>query len=152
MPDFDDMPDLQFIFGSLLLTANRIDTLLERELKVYDVTARQWFISIIIYSLFNSPPTISEVAKVMGSTHQNVKQIALKLAQKNLLVLETDRHDRRSTRLVPTEYSSEFWAKADTAGADFIGKLFAGLTENDLTAARKVLLTLWRNLDLIQDN
>jgi DNA-binding MarR family transcriptional regulator len=151
MPDFDDMPDLQFIFGALLLIANRIDTLLERELSAFNVTAKQWFISVIIYSLFDRPPTISEVARVMGSTHQNVKQIALKLAEKNLLTLEKDEKDRRATRLVPTDYSAEFWAATDTAGASFIGKLFTGLSENDLAAARMALLKLWQNLDSMQE-
>lgn len=152
MPDFNNMPNLQFIFGSLLFIANRIDTLLERELRVFNVTAKQWFMSIIIYSLFESPPTIKEVARVMGSTHQNVKQVALKLAEKNLLILEKDKNDRRATRLVPTEFSTEFWARTDTAGADFIGKLFADLSDDDLTAVRAVLLKLWHNLDTMQES
>lgn len=33
-------------------------------------------------------PTLTEAARLMGTSHQDVKQIALKLAEKDFLVLE----------------------------------------------------------------
>ncbi|MCI1882483.1 MAG: MarR family transcriptional regulator, partial [Sporolactobacillus sp.] len=76
MNHLDNMPDRQFLFGALFVAANRVDTLMQRELKKYDVTTKQWLLSIVIDNLFQHSPTIKEVAKEMGSSHQNVKQIA----------------------------------------------------------------------------
>ena len=46
MSKLDSMKDRKFVFGSVLMVANRMDTLLERELKEYDVTAKQWFLTV----------------------------------------------------------------------------------------------------------
>lgn len=147
MPDFSHMPDQQFIFGTLLLTANRMDTMLERELSKFHVTAKQWFMSVIIHSLFDEAPTIKEVARAMGNSHQNVKQVALKLADKGLLTLKKDPQDGRVTRLVMTGESVAFWAQTDEPGKAFMGNLFAGLDDQDLAVARRVLMQMWQNLD-----
>ena len=147
MPDFSQMPDQQFIFGTLLLTANRMDTMLERELSKFNVTAKQWFMSVIIHSLFDEAPTIKDVARTMGNSHQNVKQVALKLADKGLLTLEKDPKDGRVTRLFMTENSTAFWAQTNEPGEAFMTNLFAGLDEQDLAGARRVLMQMWQNLD-----
>jgi DNA-binding MarR family transcriptional regulator len=111
MDKLEIMDDMQYLFGTIFVVSNRIDALLEREFNKFDITTKQWFLSIIIDNLFDSPPTIKEVAREMGSSHQNVKQIALKLEQKGLLILEKDREDARVTRLKLTENGHDFWIK-----------------------------------------
>jgi len=65
-----------------------MDTLLERELKEYDVTAKQWLLTAVLANSFDNPPTIKEVAREMGSSHQNVKQLALSLNKRACLFLK----------------------------------------------------------------
>ena len=142
----EKMEDEQFIFGSLLIAANRMNTLLERELKEFEVTSKQWMLSIVIDNLFSVPPPIKEVAREMGSSHQNVKQLALKLEQKGLLKLEKDKKDARITRLKTSEGSAEFWKKTHPKGAAFIGSVFEGMTKEELAFARAVLNKISDNL------
>ena len=144
------MPDKQYIFGSLLVIANRMDTLLERELKQFGVTSKQWFLSVVIDSLFTEPPTMKEVAVEMGSSHQNVKQVALKLQEKNLLTLFKDRKDRRVTRLKMTEESHEFWEKTQPKGTLFTEALFNDIKKEDLQTTRLVLQKIMDNLELME--
>ena len=94
-----DMTDTTYIFGALLVTANRLDTMLERELKRFGLTAKQWMLAVVVQNMFDSPPTIKQAAAAMGSSHQNVKQMALKLQGKGLLIMEKDSRDGRATRL-----------------------------------------------------
>src|SRR5665648_806991 len=140
------MEDKQFIFGSLLFTANRMDTLLERELKEFDITSKQWMLSIIIDNLFDSAPTLKDVAKEMGSSHQNVKQVALKLEQKGLLKMQKDKKDARMTRLNMTEESYQFWAKTQPKGTAFVEEVFENITKNELLEARNVMNKIMGNL------
>ena len=105
------IPDEEMIFGLLLIISNKMNTLLDREFKEFDVTAKQWFLSETINSLFNSPPTLKEAANAMGSSHQNIKQVAVKLQEKGLLLLEKDKKDARVTRLKTTEQSGDFGSK-----------------------------------------
>ena len=147
MDQTTQMPDKQYIFGSLLIIANRMDTLLERELRQFGVTSKQWFLSVIIDSLFAEPPTMKEVAREMGSSHQNVKQVALKLQEKNLLTLVKDKKDRRVTRIRMTNESQEFWKKTQPKGTIFTEALFEGIKKEDLQLARQVMQKIMNNLE-----
>lgn len=143
----DVMSDQQFLFGFIFVAANRIDTLLQREFKAFDVTTKQWFLSIVIDNLFDEPPTIKEAAKAMGSSHQNVKQIALKLEQKGLLILEKDKNDARVTRLKLTARSLDFWGKLREEGSEFTQALFKNVSKEDLSTARKVMQKVMMNMN-----
>ncbi len=81
----NSIPDEPMIFALLLIISNKMNTLLDREFKEFDVTTKQWFLSETIKSLFDTSPTMKELASEMGSSHQNIKQVALKLQQKGLL-------------------------------------------------------------------
>ena len=146
MSKLDLMKDQKFVFGSVLIVANRMDTLLERELKEYDVTAKQWFLTVVVDNSFDNMPTIKEVAREMGSSHQNVKQVALKLEQKGLLVLEKDKKDARVTRLKLTDQSYKFSQMIQSKAATFTQSLFKGIENDDMSKARAVLQTMMSNL------
>ena len=145
------IPDDAMIFGLLLIISNKMNTLLERELKEFDVTTIQWFLSETINSLFDSPPTLKEAANAMGSSHQNVKQVAMKLQQKGLLTLEKDKKDARVTRLRMTDQSNDFWKRTDPKGTIFREKMFKELDANDIARTRHLLEKLLSNLAEIEN-
>ena len=147
MSKYDFMKDQKFVFGSVLIVANMMDTLLGRELKEYDVTAKQWFLTVVIYNSFSDKaPTIKEVAREMGSSHQNVKQVALKLKQKGFLVLEKDKKDARVTRLKLTDQSYKFSQIIQSKATTFTQALFNGIEKEDMSKARAVLQRMLSNL------
>jgi DNA-binding MarR family transcriptional regulator len=146
MKKTDLIPDQQMIFALILTISNRMDTLLGREFKGYDVTTKQWFLIATIESLFDNPPTIKSVANEMGSSHQNIKQIAIKLQQKGLLKLEKDKKDARVTRLKMTEQSHEFWGNLHTSGTLFMQNMFKDIDRENLTIARKMMQQILVNL------
>lgn len=55
-----------------------------------------------INEFFKEPPTLSELALEIGTSHQNAKQIAIKLEEKGFLVVKKDTKDKRVLRLTPT--------------------------------------------------
>ena len=151
MSKIEMMDDCSYLFGTIFILANRMDTLLQREFKKFDITTKQWFLSIIIDNLFDNPPTIKEVAKEMGSSHQNVKQVALKLEEKGLLTLERDPKDARATKLKLTEKSNEFGKLIREEGSMFHQKLFKDIDKDDLAIARKVIRTMLLHIDEMDD-
>ncbi|MCB2288529.1 MarR family transcriptional regulator [Clostridium sp. CS001] len=146
MSKIESLKDQKFVFGSVQIVANKIDTLLERELKEYDITFKQWFLTIVVENTFDTPPTIKEAAKAMGSSHQNVKQIALKLEKKGLVALEKDKKDARVTRIRLTEQSYKFSEKIQAKAATFTQALFKGIEKEDMSKARAVLQSMMSNL------
>ncbi len=147
-----EIPDEAMIFGLLLIISNKLDTLLEREFKEFDVTTKQWFLSETIHSLFDSPPTLNEVASAMGSSHQNVKQVAMKLQQKGLLVLEKDKKDARVTRLRMTEHSRTFWKRLDPKGEKFRKRMLNEIDSKDIARIRFLLDRILSNLIEIENS
>lgn len=140
------MGDQQYLFGAVFIVANRIDTLLQREFNRFDITTKQWFLSATIDNLFDKPPTMNEVAREMGSSHQNVKQVALKLVEKGLLILEKDRVDARVTRLKLTDNSYDFWDTIKGEGTAFTQTLFHDIDQDELVVARRVMQKLQLNI------
>ena len=147
----NEICDEAMIFGLLLIISNKMNTLLEREFKEFDVTTKQWFLSETINSLFASPPTLKEVANAMGSSHQNVKQVAMKLQQKGLLLIEKDKKDARVTRLRLTEQSYDFWKQTDPKGAIFRERLFKEMDTKDISRTRHSLEKMLSNLAEIEN-
>lgn len=141
----DGMEDQTFVFGSLFLTANLLETLLDRAFAPHGITVKQWLLLITITSLFREPPTVKQVAEAMGTSHQNVKQVALNLEKGGFLRLLKDEHDARVTRLVTTEKCRTFGEETSQAGSAFMEEAFAGVDAADLRGARSTLLALWQN-------
>ena len=147
MSKVENMSDRQYLFGMIFVVANRVDTMLEREFRRFGITTKQWFLSVIIENLFDKPPTMKEVAKEMGSSHQNVKQVALKLEQKGLLILQKDKRDARVTRLKLSENSYDFWTKLRGEGTAFTQALFKDIEKDELEIARRVMHKMQLNIN-----
>lgn len=141
------MPDQKYIFGGVQVVANQMDTLLERELKEHNLTTKQWLLTIVVQNIFDHDPTIKEVAKGMGSSHQNVKQVALKLEQKGFVVMEKDPRDARITRIKLTDAVASFGKESQQKSEIFTEKLFDGITAEELAMTRSALEKLLTNLE-----
>lgn len=136
----------EFILGSLFMVSNQLQTLLDREFEPYGMTAKQWFLSIIIGGVFDEPPTLGAAAAVMGSTHQNVKQVALKLADKGFLEIVNDAEDGRAVRLKLTEKSDRFWMGMQQRSEDFMAAMYQGLGDEEMAALRSALSKIIGNI------
>ncbi|MDF2547649.1 MAG: transcriptional regulator [Anaerosolibacter sp.] len=122
----------RYIFGSLFLLANKLQVIGDQYLGKDDMTTKQWFLTVMISQFRDNPPTLSEVAELMGSSRQNVKQLALKLEEKEFLRIEKDEQDARALRLKLTEKSQVFWAKRENQDNQFIIELFSSFNEEEI--------------------
>lgn len=152
MSKIDFIKDQKFVFGSIQIIANKKETLLERELKEFDMTFKQWFLTVVIENTFDTPPTLKETAKAMGSSHQNVKQIALKLEQKGFIILEIDKKDLRVIRIRLTEKCYKFSEIIQEKATTFTAALFMGIDEDEISKARVVLHKMMSNLEKMEQS
>lgn len=132
------MEDLQkqqgFIFAMIFDLANKLQVLGDRYLGQDGMTIKQWFLTLTIEQCGDTPPTLGEVAQRMGTSHQNAKQIALKLQDKGFLRFEKDSRDRRSLRLVLTPKHREFWDARAGQDEQFVADMFSELSEQEIRA------------------
>lgn len=70
----NDIEKKAYIFGGILTLANRLQALGDKLDE--NVTLKQWLLIAVILKSGRSSPTISEVAKLVGNSRQNVKKMA----------------------------------------------------------------------------
>lgn len=141
--EFGDMPPQAFLLGLLSAFDNRFQACGENFFK--DITWKQFF-AIICINLCKENPTINELAEVMGSSHQNVKQILLKLEKKGFVEMLVDNKDKRKQRIHLTKECMEFCEKNDKASQEIIGRIFADIDEAALLNTIKTILKMEENL------
>ena len=115
--EFGSMPPQAFLLGLLSAFDNRYQASADAFFE--GITWKQFF-AIICVNLCKEPPTLNDLSEVMGSSHQNVKQILLKLEKKGFVTLEPDEKDKRKTLIVLTEKArgleSDYHAVSDQMG------------------------------------
>ena len=125
--EMDNIDKRYHIFGMLFLLSNKLETLGNNFLG--ELTTKQWFFMLILMNFFKEPPTLSELALEMGTSHQNAKQIAIKLEKKGFLVVNKDIKDKRVLRLTPTNKIREYVKLREDKDHFFIEKFFNVLTK-----------------------
>ncbi len=117
------------LFGGVFLLARRWEALGDRELEGTGVTTKQWMVLAVVGTVFAHPPSLKEVAGVLGTSHQNVRAITDRLVSRGLLSLEKDPADRRVKRLHLTPENQAFWEARGGRDAAFIDALFQDLDD-----------------------
>lgn len=152
MKRFPHIPDREYAFGMIFNVANLCQSVLDNHLAEYDITTKQWYLSVIVNALFTSPPQLSDVAKVMNTSHQNVKVIAEKLEKKGHLVFLPDESDQRKVRMKLTQQSVDFWQELTPKSEDAMNRIFEGINPEDLSLFCDTLTKMLNNLDRMKEN
>ena len=147
--DFSDIPPSYYLLGLLSAVENRFQAMADKDMG--EVSWKQFF-AIICINLCKEPPTLNELSDVMGSSHQNVKQILLKLESKGFVSMIPDEKDKRKQRFVVTDKCREFLEENDNqskTSAQIIGQIFEGVDERSLATTIETIMKMERNLEKI---
>lgn len=90
-------------------------------------------------SFFENPPTIKDMAEMMGGSHQNTKQILSKLEKYGFVILRKDESDGRKQRIVLTEKAAAFLDRYTEGSSKFMQGLFQEIDSQELEATIRVI-------------
>ena len=141
--DFNGMESSYFLLGLLSAFDNRFQAIADKIMK--EISWKQFF-AIICINLCKEKPTIKELSEIMGSSHQNVKQILLKLEKKGFVNIYADSEDKRKQRIGLTEYCINFCQKNDEMSSEIMNKMFDGIHEEQLQATIQTIIQIENNL------
>lgn len=147
--EMDNIDKRYHIFGMLFLLSNKLEALGNNFLG--ELTTKQWFFMLILMNFFKEPPTLSELALEMGTSHQNAKQIAIKLEKKGFLVVNKDIKDKRVLRLTPTNKIREYVKLREDKDHFFIEKFFNVLTKEEVKSIYESFTKLLDNIQVIEN-
>lgn len=147
--DFTGVESSYFLIGLLSAFENRFQAVADSTMK--EVSWKQFF-AIVCINLCKEKPTVKELARIMGSSHQNVKQILLKLEKKGFVNITVDENDKRKQRIELTDYCRKFCEKNDEMAMNIMKKMFEGVSEEQLKITIQTIIQIEDNLKEIRED
>lgn len=127
-------------FRLILLLAQELRTLMDQQLRPDNLTTQQAALISVVDAM--GRPSLSQAAAALGTTHQNVKQIAEALARKGFLEIVRDEQDGRIRRLATTRRSDHTWRRRTAADQELVLAWFSALTQREAQTLFALLLRL----------
>lgn len=146
----DTIDKQKYIFGSIFLIANKLQVLGDQYLGRGGITTKQWLLTVMISQFHDKSPTLSEVAELMGSSRQNVKQLALKLEKKGFLNIQKDDMDARALRLKLTDKCQAFWEQRQKQDEQYVEELFKDFSMEEIDATFKGFGKLFGKIEQLE--
>jgi DNA-binding MarR family transcriptional regulator len=117
-------------FRLIITLAQELRGMMDARLQESGLTTQQAALLTVI-EVKGNPPTMTEAARAMGMSHQNIKQLAVVLERKGFLNMVPDEHDARSKRMETTRKHRKFWARRDPHDHAVVAGWLAGLTSQE---------------------
>lgn len=143
-----NIPEREYIFASIFTLANRVQKLGDK-LEDY-MTIKQWMLIAVISKSENQALTVSEAAEIIGSSHQNIKKMAVILEKQGFLTLTKHPQDRRAVVLSITDYCRAYFAERGAMEEAFLSDLFQGIDEESMTGLFRGILQLQTNIERME--
>ena len=141
--DFSGIPSSYFLLGLLSAFENRFQAM--ADMVMGEISWKQFF-AIICINMCKEPPTLKELSDIIGSSHQNLKQILIKLEKKGFIEFKADDSDKRKQRIYLTDHCREFCNKNDDVSKTIMGRMFDGISKKDLETTIKTITKIEGNL------
>lgn len=116
-----------------------------------EITCKQFFLMACMNLYPDEAPTANELAKTMGCTRQNVKEILNSLERKQLIRLEIDEKDKRKQRVYLTENAMLMAEKYQQKENEFMKYLYEGISDEDVDSAYRIISRIEDNLKRMKE-
>jgi DNA-binding MarR family transcriptional regulator len=125
-------------FRLIIVLAQELRTRMDQLLREDDLTTQQAALVTVIDAL--NEPSIGQAAEALGTTHQNIKQLADALERKAFVRITADAADRRIRRLTTTPKSDATWQRRSDADQRRVLEWFGKLTAAEAQDLFRLLL------------
>ena len=141
--DFRGIPSNYYLLGLLSALENRFQAMADKNMR--EISWKQFF-AIICINLCKEPPTLRELSEILGSSHQNVKQILLKLEKKKFIEFRADENDKRKQRIVLTDHCKKFCDENNEMSIAIMERMFSDISKEDITTTIQTIVKIEKNL------
>lgn len=146
MSDYNE----KMIFGLIFNVSNQLQASIDKTLKDDSLTAKQFFLMIVISS-FEVNPSLNDIAGKFGSSRQNAKQLVNKLVKNGYVKQEQDPKDLRTLRFSLTPKAIAYWQNRDNADDSRMSQLFDHMDESMVKNLFMGLNQLMINLEHMEE-
>ena len=120
----------QQIYATLFATNNKIQAVCDKEYKT--LTLRQFMFLLAITHIPEGECTFNTVAKQLGTSKQNIKQLVSVLVKKGYILVEPSKVDKRANNIRLTEEGMAEGVAYAEYGNKFLGHIAEQFTTEEL--------------------
>jgi DNA-binding MarR family transcriptional regulator len=139
------MEEMAYVFGTIFTLSNRLQALGDRMDE--RLTVKQWLFLAGVVQCGPGAPTLSQVAKRIGTSRQNAKKIAAILERQRFIRIERDARDARALQISLTDACMERLSQRAEMEKRFLGELFSGFGPGEMSAFAGALKKLEKNVE-----
>ena len=125
-------PRVLDVFASIFLLSQKLQYITDYELGKNGLTTKQFQVLAAADKYFDEPPSLNDVADMLATSHQNVKQLSNQLVKKGFVEYVKDPSDGRKVLLKTTEKNRRFWDSHAAEHIQFFNELFSELTQDEI--------------------
>ncbi len=127
-------------FRLILVLAQGLRTLMDQTLRPDGLTTQQATLITVVEAF--GGPSLTQAATALGTTHQNLKQVATSLERKGFLRMVPDKADGRKRRLVTTAKSRRYWRESSAGSQQRVLEWLSSLSPDEARMLFDLLLRL----------
>lgn len=143
------MDPKEAMFGFFFAFSNRLQAVADN---IYEgVTCKQFFLMACMSLFQEEPPTANDLARVMGCTRQNVKEILTSLEKKGLVLLVPHKTDKRKRIVMLTEKAQQMSEVHKERDEAFLKALYEDVSEEEIRGTYLFLAKLEDNLKYLTE-
>jgi DNA-binding MarR family transcriptional regulator len=133
---------MQQTYSTLFSIANKIQVVGDRYLK--RLTSRQLMAMIAIVHLPEGETSLNNIARMLGTTKQSVKQIISILEKKGYVVSVPNSQDKRAVNIKITNSGDQVLFESNELGLEYLAYLFHDFSVEEIEALWSLLKKLYR--------
>lgn len=146
-----NMMDAKYaLFGLFFAFNNRLQTV--GDMFYEEITCKQFFLLACMNLYTEEAPTANELAKTMGTTRQNVKEILSSLEKKEMIYFGQDEKDKRKRPVYLTEKTKQIAGKYIEKETEFMKRLYDGVSEEEARIVYNLISKIEDNLKNIEED
>lgn len=131
------------LFAVLNTFLNQLQTQGDKYLE--EVSWKQCFV-LICLNQCEQPPSLKELSEQLGCSHQNTKQMLLKMERLGFVEMKADEHDRRMQRIVMTPKGINVFRDFEKREDTLFSKLYEGVEASDMLMTIRTIQKMESNL------
>lgn len=133
---------MQQAYATLFSLANKLQVRGDQFLKHF--SSRQLMAMIAIGHLAEGEASLNNIARMLGTTKQTVKQLITIIEKNGYVVTQPSQRDRRAVNVVITEAGQQALIEDYMLGQNFFNQLFRDFTQDELEILWSLLKKMYR--------
>lgn len=121
---------IQQIYAAIFTTNNKIQAICDRQYE--NITLRQFMLLLAITHIPDGECTFNRLAKQLGTSKQNVKQLVTILQKRGYVSVETSEVNKRANNVKLTKEGIEVGIAYEKVGNDFLSNIAQQFTTEEL--------------------